>query len=74
MRPVLVFWLEFRYLVTGATDDGREDGAGSVISGETGFAHSRSIVNDQCGNFVVTHVVNRGWLVRDEGENGNKFN
>jgi hypothetical protein len=26
--------------VTRATDDGREDGAGSVVTGEAGLAHS----------------------------------
>merc|ERR1719295_323437 len=42
--------------VTWATDDGREDGAGSVITGEAGLAHSGSIVHDQRSNlFVVAH-------------------
>jgi len=39
--------------VTWATDDGREDGAGSVITGEAGLAHSGSIVHDQRSNLVV---------------------
>jgi hypothetical protein len=38
-----------------ATDDGWEDGSGSIISSETGFAHTGSIVNYQRCNFVVTH-------------------
>jgi hypothetical protein len=42
-------------LVTGATDDGREDGAGSVITGKTGLAHTGTIVHNQGSNFVVTH-------------------
>merc|ERR550517_399309 len=42
--------------VTWATDDGREDGAGSVITGEAGLAHSGSIVHNQRSNlFVVAH-------------------
>jgi hypothetical protein len=43
--------------MTGATDNRWEDGAGSIISGKSGFAHARAIVNDQCGYFVVTHFV-----------------
>merc|ERR1712133_182037 len=39
--------------VTRATDDGREDGAGSVITGEAGLAHSGSIVHDQRSNLLV---------------------
>ena len=45
------------YLISGATDDGREDGAGGVISCETGLAHTGSIVDNQGSNFVVTHSV-----------------
>lgn len=36
-------------------DNGGEDGTRGVISGETGFAHTGSVVNDQSGNIVVTH-------------------
>jgi len=39
-----------------AAYDGGEDGAGSVISGESGLAHTGSVVNDQSGNIIVTHV------------------
>ena len=52
---VLLSHTDHDTLMTGATDDGREDGAGSVISGETGLAHTGSIVNDQGSNFSVTH-------------------
>ncbi len=48
--------------MTGASNDGREDGAWGVIAGETGLAHARAVINDQCGNLVVTHV----GLVRGE--------
>ena len=44
------------HLMSGATDDGREDGAWSVVTGETGLAHSGAIVDDQCGYVFVTHV------------------
>ncbi|KAA8584863.1 hypothetical protein FQN60_003557 [Etheostoma spectabile] len=40
------------YLMSGATDDGGEDGTRGVISGETGFAHTGSVVNNQCGDFI----------------------
>merc|ERR1711942_204060 len=42
-------------LVTGTTNDGGEDGAGSVISSEPGFAHAGAIVNNQGSNVLVTH-------------------
>ena len=42
-------------LVTGATYDGGEDGARSIISGETSFAHARAIVDHEGGYFVVAH-------------------
>ena len=41
----------------GASDNGREDGSGSVIPGEPSFTHARAVVNDQSGNIVVTHVI-----------------
>jgi hypothetical protein len=34
-------------LVTGATDDRGENSAGSIVTGETGLAHTRAVVNDQ---------------------------
>jgi len=43
------------YLVSWPADDGRKDGAGSVVAGESGLAHSGAVVNDKSGNFVVTH-------------------
>jgi hypothetical protein len=38
-------------LVTWASDDGGEDSAGSVISGETAFAETGSVVDDQVSGF-----------------------
>jgi hypothetical protein len=42
-------------LMSGATDNGGEDSSGSVISSESGLAHTGSIVYYQSGNIVVTH-------------------
>ena len=42
-------------LVAGAAHDGREDGAGSVVAGETGLAHAGPVVHNQRSNVVVTH-------------------
>jgi len=42
-------------LMAGTADDGGEDGAGSVVTGETGLAHAGAIVDNQRGNIVVTH-------------------
>merc|ERR1712186_94399 len=43
-------------LVTWASNNGWEDSSGSVITGETGFAHAGAIVNDKSGSIFVTHV------------------
>merc|ERR1719402_414852 len=42
-------------LVAGTPDDGGEDSAGSVVSGEAGLDHAGAIVNNQSGNVFVTH-------------------
>jgi hypothetical protein len=42
-------------LMTGASNNGREDSPGGVISSESGFAHSGAIVNDKSGSIFVTH-------------------
>ena len=41
-------------LMPGASDNGREDGSGSVIPGGPSFTHARAVVNDQSGNIVIT--------------------
>jgi hypothetical protein len=51
--------------VLGATHDGREDGAGCVITGEAGLAHAGTIVNHECLNLLSL----RG---RKNGEKGAK--
>merc|ERR1712061_884651 len=43
-------------LVTGASNNGRGDSPGGIISSETGFAHAGAIVNDKSGSIFVTHV------------------
>ena len=42
-------------LVTGPSNNGWEDCAGSIISSKSGLAHARAIVNNKSSNFVVTH-------------------
>merc|ERR1719464_745066 len=42
-------------LMSGTSNNAGEDSSGSIISGETGFAHTGAIVNNQSGNLVVTH-------------------
>ncbi len=49
--------------VLGAAHDGREDGAGGVVTGEAGLAHSRTIVNNECLNLLALRS-------RWEGGNG----
>ena len=43
-------------LVPGASNDGREDSPGGVVSSKPSLAHARAIVNNQGGNVFVTHV------------------
>lgn len=37
----------------GATNDGGEDSTRGVVSGESSFAHTGSIVNNECGDFII---------------------
>lgn len=50
--------------MSGAPHDGREDGTGRIVPGETGLAHTGTIVNDERGDIVI-----HGWL-REEREGG----
>ena len=50
----------------GASNDGGEDSPGSVITGESGLAHSGAIVHDKSGNILVTH--DEGGLLSSVGE------
>ena len=38
-----------------ATNNGREDGSGSVIASEAGLAHAGAIVNHQSCHIFITH-------------------
>merc|ERR1712179_735792 len=49
--------------VTGTSNNGREDGARSVIAGETGLDHSGAIVDDQRGGFLVVAHLGKGEVV-----------
>merc|ERR1711894_455877 len=53
---VLLSHTDHDTLVPWATNDGREDSPGGVITGETGLAHAGAIVNDQSGCVLVTHL------------------
>merc|ERR1711971_1039146 len=43
-------------LMTRASNNGREDSPGGIISSESGLAHARAIVYDKSGGIFVTHV------------------
>merc|ERR1739847_213383 len=43
-------------LVAGASNNGREDSPGGIISSETSLAHAGAIVDNQRGGIFVTHV------------------
>merc|ERR1739847_251758 len=43
-------------LVAGASNNGREDSPGGIVSSESGLAHARAIVYDKSGGIFVTHV------------------
>merc|ERR550534_3049832 len=58
--------------MTGTTDDGWEDGSGSVVAGEASLDHSGAIVDDQrCGFFVVAHF--RRWEKKLQSTKKKKF-
>lgn len=40
-------------MVTGTTDNGRENSSGRIITGETGLAHAGTIVDDEGSNFFL---------------------
>merc|ERR1712088_749327 len=48
-------------LVTGASNNGREDSPGGIISSKSSFAHAGTIVNDKSGGIFVTHLVFLGF-------------
>lgn len=52
---VLLTHTNHHTLVAGAANNGGEDGARGIITGESSLAHTRAIVNDKSSNFLVTH-------------------
>jgi hypothetical protein len=40
-------------MVARTTDNGRENSSGRIVTGETGLAHTRTIVNDESGNLFL---------------------
>jgi hypothetical protein len=46
-------------MVTGTADNGGEDSTGSIVTGETGLAHTRTIVDDESSNFFFHGDRNR---------------
>merc|ERR1711912_18400 len=53
---VLLTHTDHDTLMTGAADDGGEDGTGSVVTGEASFAHTGPIVYDKGSYVFVAHV------------------
>ncbi|KAF0726535.1 hypothetical protein Ae201684_015163 [Aphanomyces euteiches] len=41
--------------VLGATDNGRKDGTGGIVTGKTGLAHTGTVVYDKSLNIIVSH-------------------
>jgi len=39
-------------MMTGSADNGREDGSGGIVTGKTGLAHTRTIVDNEGSNFL----------------------
>jgi len=52
---VLLSHTDHDTLMTWASDDGGKDGTGCVISGESGFAHTGSVVNYE-GCDIIIHI------------------
>merc|ERR1711976_1115911 len=59
---VLLSHADHDSLMPRPSDDGGEHGPGGVISGEPGLAHTGAVVNDQSGNFIVTHFAVCIWF------------
>merc|ERR1711997_899178 len=54
---VLLSHTDHDTLVAGASNNGREDSPGGIVSSETGFAHAGAVVNDKSSYVFVTHLV-----------------
>ncbi len=53
---VLLTHADHHALVARTADDGREDSPGSIVSSKPGFAHTRSIINNQRSYIIITHL------------------
>uniref|UniRef100_A0A0E9X9N3 Uncharacterized protein n=1 Tax=Anguilla anguilla TaxID=7936 RepID=A0A0E9X9N3_ANGAN len=49
---VLLTHTDHHALMSWAPHNGWEDCTGSIISGKSSFAHTRAVINNQCGNFL----------------------
>jgi len=47
---VLLAHADHDTLVTGTANNGGEDGAGGIVTGETGLAHTRTVVDNKSSN------------------------
>eukprot|EP00053_Salpingoeca_punica_P013702 m.123980 g.123980 ORF g.123980 m.123980 type:complete len:429 (+) comp16274_c1_seq2:170-1456(+) len=65
---VLLAHADHDTLVAGAADNRGEDGAGGIVTGETGLAHAGAVVDDQSSNLAVAH--DWFWVWREELEHG----
>jgi len=50
---VLLAHTDHDAMMTGATDNRRENSARSIVTGETGLAHAGAIVDNEGGNFLL---------------------
>jgi hypothetical protein len=55
-------------MMTGTTDDRREDSTGSIITGETGLAHAGSIVDNEGSNFLCAQKLRSAFDQDDAGD------
>merc|ERR1719508_490929 len=53
---ILLSHTDHHTLVAGTSNNGGEDGSGSVISSKSSLAHAGAIVNDKSSNVFVTHL------------------
>merc|ERR1712202_123804 len=53
---ILLSHTDHHTLVAGTSNNGGEDGTGSIISSETSLAHAGAIVTDKSSNVFVTHL------------------
>lgn len=66
---VLLAHADHDTLVTWTSDNGREDGSWSVITGKAGFAHTGAVIDNEGSNFFVSHDCYRLQVrMRSEGK------